>query len=206
MSPATHFLTGWALANVPRLERRERALVTAAAVIPDIDGLGVVPELLTRGSSHPILWFSEYHHALHTLLFAVVVTALAILFLKFPPFLRNHAAPSGSVMTTAALVFVVFHVHLLEDILGARGPDGYAWPVPYLQPFSNWSWTWSGQWGLNALPNVAITCALIAITIWVAVKKGRTPLEFVSRRMDDAVVAVMRKWFRPQLLDGTQQE
>ena len=73
MSPVTHFLTGWVLANSVRLDRRGMAAVTVAAVIPDIDGIGIVAEVLTRHSSHPLLWFSEYHHALHSLAFAVVV-------------------------------------------------------------------------------------------------------------------------------------
>jgi LexA-binding, inner membrane-associated putative hydrolase len=183
MSPVTHFLTGWALANVARLERRERALVTVAAVIPDVDGLGAIPELLTRGSAHPLLWFSQYHHALHTLLFAVVVTVVAF-------------ALATRRWTTAALVFVAFHVHLLEDVIGGRGPDGYGWPIPYLQPFSNaWTWTWSGQWQLNAWPNVALTCALIVVMMWIAVKRGRTPVEFVSCDADEAVVRTLRARF-----------
>ena len=77
MSPVTHFFAGWLLASVSptgrptTLTRREKALVVAAAVAPDIDGLGIVPELLTRNTSHPLLWFSEYHHSLHTLAFAL---------------------------------------------------------------------------------------------------------------------------------------
>src|SRR5437762_14100209 len=69
MSPVTHFFTGWVIANCGRLDRRERALVTLACVVPDLDGLGIIPELLTRNSSHPLLWFSDYHHSLHTLAF-----------------------------------------------------------------------------------------------------------------------------------------
>lgn len=195
MSPVTHFLTGWALANTARLDRRERALVTLAAVVPDVDGLGFIPEWLTRGSSHPILWFSQYHHALHTLLFAMLVTVAAVLFLKSPLLLRKDGAHQRSVLTTAVFVFGAFHVHLLEDVVGSRGPDGYAWPIPYLQPFSSaWNWTWSGQWGLNAWPNVVITCALIAVMLWIAVKRGRTPLEFASRRADEAVVRTVHGW------------
>ena len=80
MSPVTHFFAGWLLASVSptgrptTLTRREKALVVAAAVAPDIDGLGIIPELLTRNTSHPLLWFSEYHHSLHTLAFALVCT------------------------------------------------------------------------------------------------------------------------------------
>jgi inner membrane protein len=67
MSPVTHFLTGWILANCARLDRKERALVTLACVVPDVDGLGIVPELLTSHSVHPLNWFTLYHHRLHTL-------------------------------------------------------------------------------------------------------------------------------------------
>lgn len=45
MSPVTHFLTGWVLANAADLNRRDRAVVTLAAVVPDADGLGVVAEI-----------------------------------------------------------------------------------------------------------------------------------------------------------------
>ena len=61
MSPVTHFLTGWVLANAVDLNRRDRAIVTIAAVAPDVDGLGIVAEILTRHSQHPLLWFSDYH-------------------------------------------------------------------------------------------------------------------------------------------------
>ena len=78
MSPVTHFLTGWVFANCARPERKDRALVTLACVVPDIDGLGIIPELLTRNSGHPLLWFTLYHHSLHTLAFALVVAAVAL--------------------------------------------------------------------------------------------------------------------------------
>lgn len=77
MSPVTHFFSGWVLANCAQLNRKDRALVTLACVIPDIDGLGIIPEVLTRNSAHPLLWFTLYHHALHNLAFALVVTAMA---------------------------------------------------------------------------------------------------------------------------------
>jgi hypothetical protein len=77
MSPVTHFLSGWVLANAGPLNRRERAAVTLAAVVPDIDGVGVIAEILTRNSAHRLLWFSEYHHVLHNLLFGLIVAGVA---------------------------------------------------------------------------------------------------------------------------------
>jgi membrane-bound metal-dependent hydrolase YbcI (DUF457 family) len=105
MSPVTHFLSGWVLANCARLDRKDRALVTLACVVPDIDGLGIVPELLTRNSGHPLLWFSLYHHSLHNLAFALIVAALA-------------ATIADNKWTTSALAFISFHLHLIEDVLG----------------------------------------------------------------------------------------
>jgi hypothetical protein len=76
MHPLTHMLLGWTLANTVPLTRRDRALVTLASVVPDIDGLGLVAELLTRHSAQPLLWWSTYHHVLaHNVAAALVVAA-----------------------------------------------------------------------------------------------------------------------------------
>jgi len=183
MSPVTHFFTGWVLANCARLNRRDRALVTLACVIPDIDGLGIVPEILTRNSAHPLLWFSLYHHSLHNLAFAVVVAAVA-----FAIATRRWA--------TGLLVLLSFHLHLLEDVLGSRGPDGDQWPIPYLAPFSSAvQLTWHGQWGLNAWPNVALTVILLLITFWLAWQQGFSPLEMISARADATFVGALRRRF-----------
>jgi membrane-bound metal-dependent hydrolase YbcI (DUF457 family) len=183
MSPVTHFLTGWVFANCAQLERRDRALVTLACVVPDVDGLGIIPELLTRNSTHPLLWFTLYHHSLHNLAFALVIAAIAFVLAK-------------NKWITALLAFFSFHLHLFEDVLGSRGPDGYQWPVPYLAPFSSWlQLSWGGQWGLNAWQNVAITVALLLVTLWLAWRRGFSPLEIISARADAAFVHALRQRF-----------
>ena len=188
MSPVTHFLAGWALANAIALNRRERIAVTVASVVPDIDGFGLIPELLTRNSTHPLRWFSEYHHALHTLWFALLVAALA-------------ACVATQKWKTAALAFLAFHLHLLCDLVSSRGPDGYTWPVPYLRPFSDrWQWSWQGQWALNSWENIAITLVLLALTLVIIQKCGRSPVEMFSVRADRMVVAAIRS----QLSRGKQ--
>jgi membrane-bound metal-dependent hydrolase YbcI (DUF457 family) len=183
MSPVTHFLTGWVISNCAKLNRKERAIVTLACVAPDLDGLGIVPELLTRNSSHPLLWFTFYNHALHTMVFALVIAALAF-------------ALAGRRWKAAALALVSFHVHLVQDLLGSRGPDGYQWPIPYLSPFlPKVQLTWSGQWGLNAWPNVAITVVLLAITLWMAARRGFSPLEMISMKADVVFIRTLRQRF-----------
>ena len=184
LSPVTHFLTGWVLANsAPELDRRERMLVTLACVAPDVDGLGIVAEFATRNSSHPLLWFSEFHHQLHSLLFAMVIAVVCFA-------LSRHR------WMTAGLAFASVHLHLLEDLAGSRGPDGYSWPIPYLAPFYGGAgWSWTGQWALNAWPNFAITVLLLGVTFYLAAVKGFSPLEMISRKADAEFVKALQKWF-----------
>lgn len=43
MNVIEHFFIGWCIANsVPSLSDRERTIVTVAAVVPDLDALGMV--------------------------------------------------------------------------------------------------------------------------------------------------------------------
>jgi len=183
MSPVTHFLTGWVFANCAKLERRDRAIVTLACVAPDVDGLGIIPELLTRNSSHPLLWFTLYHHSLHTLAFSLVVAAAGF-------------ALAQQRWKTALLALASFHLHLFEDVLGSRGPDGYQWPIPYLAPFSSaLQLAWRGEWGLNAWPNIALTAVLLLITFWLAWQRGFSPLEMISVKADRAFVDALRQRF-----------
>ena len=184
MSPITHFLAGWLVANTVELDRRERACVTLAGVVCDADGLGIVAELATRNSAHSLTWWSDYHHVFgHNLPFGLVVAATAF-------------AVARQRWRTAVLAFASFHLHLLGDLIGARGPDGYQWPIPYLWPFApQWTITWGGQWQLNAWPNMVITAIAIAITLWLAWRRGFSPLEMVSSRADRTVVDALRSRF-----------
>lgn len=182
MSPVTHFLASWTLASFPRLGRRDVALTTLAGVAPDIDGLGAIPELLTRHSSHPLDWFTRYHHLLaHNLLFAMVIAIVVFAFAK-----RRWL--------TALMALVAVHLHFLMDVLGSRGPDGYNWPIPYLAPFSSRvQISWSGQWTPNSWQNIAITCALLTLIVVRALQTGRSPVEIFSTAADKQVVAALRR-------------
>jgi hypothetical protein len=184
LSPVTHFLSGWVVANSsPSLIARERLLITLAGVVPDIDGLGAIPDWLTRNSGHPLALFSTYHHRLHNLAFGLAVAGVSFA-------LARHRGMTG------LLALLSFHVHLFEDVLGAQGPDGYQWPIPYLAPFSNaLELSWRGQWTLNAWPNFVITFALLLLTFYLTWSRGYSPLEMVSARADKAFVAALRRRF-----------
>jgi hypothetical protein len=185
VSPITHLLIGWTVANsVPSLTKRERAFVTWASVVPDVDGFGIVADFATRNSATPTNWWGEYHHVLaHNIGFALLVTVPAAIFAR-------------QRLLTAVLVFISFHLHLVGDLIGARGPDGHQWPIPYLSPFADsLRLTWSGQWALNAWPNMVITAALLLHALVLARKRGFSLVELFSAKIDAVVVTALRNRF-----------
>jgi hypothetical protein len=185
MSPVTHLLTGWITANASmRLDRRARSVITIASVAPDLDGLGIIPEIFTAGSNHPLLWYSSYHHVLcHNLAFGLVLSLLGWIM-------------GARRWLTASLVLLSFHLHLAADPIGSRGPDGYQWPIRYLYPFFNsYEVAWKGQWELNAWPNYIITVLALFTVLALARKRGRSPLEIASTVADRTLVeALRRRW------------
>ena len=185
MSPVTHFFIGWLTANTSRIERRERMLVTVAGIAPDADGLVVLGDFLAGQSTQQLELWSRYHHILgHNIGFAVLLTALAALLARKRKIL------------VAALAGISFHLHLLGDLLGSRGPDGHQWPMPYLLPFSNaWQWVWEGQWVLNSWQNLLITVSVLGTSFYLAWKRGYSPLEMISVKADQGFIAALRKRF-----------
>jgi inner membrane protein len=160
-------------------------MVAWASVAPDLDGLGLIAEAATANWEHPLTWWSDYHHVLgHNLGFALLCTAAAAFFAE-----RKKLV--------SLLVFASFHLHLLGDLVGSRGPEGEQWPLPYLLPFSSMpSLVWSGQWALNAWPNILLTALLLVTALVLAVKRGYSPVSLFSRRADSVVVETLRRRFR----------
>ena len=184
MNPVTHLFIGWLVANTAPLGRKDRAIVTLASVIPDVDGLGIIADVITRSASEPLHWWSRFHHTLgHNLAFGLVVMGAAWCLAS-----RRYVI--------AGLAFASFHLHLLGDLLGSRGPGSHQWTIPYLVPFSDTPQiVWQGQWALNAWPNIAITLVLLALTFYLAWRRGCSPVGLASPRADRAVVATLRARF-----------
>jgi LexA-binding, inner membrane-associated putative hydrolase len=186
MSPITHFLASWSLADVTGLRGRDQALVTWCGVAPDLDGLGVVVDLANSALGRPESWhYGRFHHALlHGLPAAIAIPLMLALFAtnRLRMFLVGVAA---------------VHLHFLCDIVGSRGPGvGDVWPLAYLAPFSQRSTVqWAGQWPLNAWPNIAFTLVLIAYAFHRAVEAGYSPVGVFSKRADRAFVeTVQARW------------
>lgn len=184
MNPITHFLAGWTVGGVGKLDRKGRAAVALAGVLPDLDGLGILAEKLTEGSARPLTWWSDYHHVLaHNLFFGLLVSAACFLATG-----RNRAA--------GALALASFHLHILGDIAGAGGPGGERWPIPYLWPFSDGvHLSWAGQWPLDGWQNFAVTALLLGAIFAIARRSGTSPLELFSARANAAFVETIRRRF-----------
>jgi inner membrane protein len=133
-------------------------LVTIAGVAPDVDALGLVVELMVRNSGNSLTWWSDYHHVLGYKVGSRLVVKL------FACWLANRR----SVATLLALA--AFHLRLLCDLFGSRGPDGYQWPIPYLLPFPT-------------------------VSFFLAWGRGYSPLECISKSIDAAFVVTLKKRF-----------
>jgi LexA-binding, inner membrane-associated putative hydrolase len=188
MSPITHLLASWSMADMLRLRARDLTLSTLCGILPDADGLGLVVDGANRVLGRPDAWYYDrYHHAiLHGLPAAVAIPLALSLF-----------AVRRSRMFVVGLVAV--HLHFLCDVLGSRGPGADdIWPLPYLAPFSDrLTIRWSGQWPLTAWPNVVFTISLLGFAFFRAIASGYSPLGVFSSRADRAFVTTVRhRWDR----------
>lgn len=184
MHLATHGLLSWLLAASALPSRRDRALATFAGVAADADGLSLVVDFVTGAAgTEASLWLRWHHVAGHNLPVALLVTA------GVAAFARQKAR-------SAVVGLAAFHLHLLCDLVGSAGPNGERWPMPYLWPFSGQPiWDWSGQWPLNGWPNVVITLIAVVWILWIGWRRGHSPVELVSRRLDGLVVWTLRQRF-----------
>jgi hypothetical protein len=186
MSPATHLLASWVVADYAVRDRRTRLRIVLAGIAPDLDGLGLALDQANVWLGRPETdWYGACHHfLLHGILGAALALGLAAL---------------AGTRTARGLVWigVSFHLHLLCDVVGSRGPAPEdLWAIHYLGPFlRSGAICWSGQWALNAWPNFLISIALLG---WIGrrtVVSGISPLSLVSARLDTVVVHALQTRF-----------
>lgn len=185
MSPITHFLVGWTVLERFHASNRDKAIVVFAGLAPDIDGIGIVIDFMTRTLGlAETNYYQDYHRLLgHGLPFALLLSLLA-------------AAISIERRRVALSSFVCIHLHFLCDLIGSRGSTvDDIWPIYYLTPLSMTpQFSWSLQWPLVGWQNMTITAILLAATMMRAASLGYSPVSLVSARADQVFVATIRRW------------
>lgn len=181
-------MIGWQVGDAVSSSPRDRALIAWAGLAPDLDGLGLLVDVGNRLLGRPETFvYADHHHVLFHGLFGAAVTASACVAL---------ATSRGRVLWASLLAF---HLHLLCDLAGSRGPvPGDLWPIHYLGPFSErLTFVWSGQWPVNGWPNVAVTLVLLFLGFRQAIREGLSPVSLFGRRADRAFVETVRaRWAR----------
>ncbi len=193
MSPFTHLVGSWLIASATTNNPRDRKLVTLAGVLPDADGLGAVADVVgswITGKECMFYYYQTYHHLLFHGWPAAITISLLLTF-----FARRR-------WRVLFLCLLTFHLHLLCDLLGSRGPTiGDLWPICYSEPlFRHPIWFWKGQWKLDGWQNQTIFILLFLTSLWVATRKGFSFVEVVSSRADKKFVGVLQKW-RSQIFE-----
>jgi len=179
----THLFIGWTFAEHTTKSPRDRALITAASVVPDLDGLGLIVDMAAPHFGWTVQWYERFHHLLlHGIPGALICTALMVLF-------------ANERLRAAGLIFVSYHLHLLGDLLGSRGSgETDIWPIHYLSPLSNeLTFAWSGQWPLSGWQSTTLTVVLMAYAFVLAVRRGYSPVGLFSARGDAAFVETLRR-------------
>jgi len=185
MSPVTHLFASWLIAAKTTKNARDCRLVTLAGVLPDLDGLGLIADIGARLMGNEQTWYyGRYHHFWsHGWFGALIISAMLTCF-------------AHERLRVALLCLVVFHLHLLCDLVGSRGPSREdLWPIFYFGPFSkDPMWLWKGQWPLYAWPNRVLTVVLFLWGLAVAVQRGYSFVGVFNRRLDSIFVTVLSGW------------
>jgi inner membrane protein len=183
MTPGAHFLSSWLVANALGLGQRERRIVAIAGVIPDLDGGGVLADMINTARHRPTFYFDDFHHVLgHNLFFGLLVTMCAYSLAR-----KRKVATMGATL-------LVHHLHLLMDVAGSKGPDGFHWPIKYLYPFSTrFEITWLGQWDFNGWQNNSFFALLFLLSFVIVSKQRYSFIEVFSPKLDHAFFQIIQR-------------
>lgn len=189
MSPITHYLASWVIADRAVEHDRDKFLIALAGILPDIDSLGIALDLANKALGRPE---TDFYATYHRLLFHGGVGCLFLaLAVSVAALARNRPRVFGMALITT-------HLHLLFDFVGSRGPTpDEVWPIWYAAPFSQTvaRFYWPGQWALNAWPNVLLTVLLLAYAFWLTWRHASSPISYFAPRVHNVLVETLRHRF-----------
>ncbi|HEY1686823.1 MAG TPA: hypothetical protein VGG19_18825 [Tepidisphaeraceae bacterium] len=140
-----------------------------AASMADLDGLGII-------FGEKYYW--DYHHVVgHNLFFGLVGSVILAAWCR-----REW-------IMTFLVCLGLFHLHLFLDLWGS----GPLWHIHYLWPIGNLILKNPYGWELYSWQNMVVYVGFLIWTAWIAWRLGRTPIEMVAPRIDQAFVQWLRK-------------
>ncbi|KAB2654113.1 MAG: hypothetical protein DVB33_00525 [Verrucomicrobia bacterium] len=195
MSPVVHLMGSWLIGSVATKNPRDRQLIALAGVIPDLDGFGMIPDVVravVTDQPNTFQFYHRYHHVLcHGCPGAILLCGLLVFFAR-------------ERWRTFGFCLLTFHLHLLCDLLGSRGPSpSDLWPICYSEPILRRPiWFWKSQWKLDGWQNQIVFLVVFIISIKRAISSGSSVVEIFSNRGDSVFVKVLCKWrstlFKPR--------
>lgn len=161
MSPIVHGMIAWLVAVLFAKRINDRRFITVAGVVPDIDGIFI---LLSNSS------YSEFHHTFgHSFVFGILVAVTV------------YALSTDRVKAFFGAL-TAFSLHLAADIVGTN------WSVPIFYPVSDFSMT-AGLDHFQIFTIISVVFFVsLALIIILMFRKGISPIEFISERLDRYLV------------------
>jgi inner membrane protein len=164
MPPISHALMGWCFGNALLKTPKARFAGIIASMAPDVDGLVLF---------HTTSAYLTYHHVVaHNLVFGCLVSAALSFW-------------SGVRVGGALVYLALFHLHLITDLFGS----GPGWGISYLWPLSPWHLDTKYAWEFVGWQNYTAFACLGVWSLVIAVRKRRTPLEYVAPRLEALIFA-----------------
>lgn len=157
-----------------------------AGILPDLDGLGIVVDLINlKFFATATDYYSAAHHLwLHGLLGSLLIAGLLWLL-------------SSRHYRVFWIALIIAHLHLVCDLLGSRGPNPQdIWPIAYWGPF--WTkpeYSWMGQWRLDSWQNLVITASSLAACFYSLWRKATSPFEWVWPTGHRLLLSTLRRRF-----------
>jgi hypothetical protein len=171
MSPVVHGVVGWGTGIASGLSPRDRALCFWAAVLPDLDAIGI---LFDRD------FYLRAHHAwCHNFLFVAATGTLLWL-------------GSTRRIRTLPVLMLAGLTHLLGDAIGT------SWPMQILAPWGDGPWPAepiaSDEVIYGWVNPAAVVLSLIFVAVF-AIWKSATPLEAAGVGLNRAFFSFLRaRW------------